>query len=89
MLVRARLAGAVRGRLRVVGVDARQVDDEARPGRGVLEHDVAAVGDGDGLHDREARGPVEPPRSPLAAHEALEDAVAQLGRHARPVVLRP
>ena len=57
------------------------------PGAGVLEDDVAAVGDGDGADDRQARGRDEPPRSPPPRTKRSKIALAQLGRDAGPVVL--
>ena len=67
-------------------VERRQSHDEARPGVGVLELDVAAVRLGHRAHDRQP----EPRRAAavaVAAHEPLEDLLAQRGGHAGPVVL--
>src|SRR4051812_15524105 len=73
-----RLAG---GRL-----DRRQPHDEARARLGLLDADAAAVALGHRAHDRQA----QPERLPVVAgpaDEALEDALAQLGRDARPAIL--
>ncbi len=68
-----------------LGVHARQAHDEPRARSGVLEAHVAAVGLGDRANDREAQ-PGRRAAVTAGAHEALEDAIAQLGWDAGPVV---
>ena len=72
-------------RARAPGRRHREVDDEARAGVRVLEVDAAAVRLRHGADDREP----QPGTSAvaLAAHEALEDVIAQLVGDAGPVVL--
>src|SRR5439155_2871917 len=68
------------------GLDGRQAHDEPRARTGVLDDHAAAVLVDDRAYDREPeaeRGAVVA----RAAHEALEDAVAEVERHAGPVVL--